>query len=137
MSVAACVFRNRRAFASDLLANGWDEGTGETLFSDDRAFNCSVAAEECIGNLATVAWLRTTLERTSARTSESLRATFLIDGSHSGDLIAKAEVPKIKESATSLLSQTRECDSEVIDFLRKVLRLCDAAEREDNPIVFV
>ena len=73
----------------------------------------------------------------STTTSESLKETFLIDSSHCGDVIEKPQMKKITKDTNFLLSEAKGLDSEVGDFLNKILRLCEAAEREDNPIVFV
>jgi len=115
---------------------GLDELTGETIFSDDRPYWESTVAKEFIGNITGVGWIRATLKEVDPANSLILRETFLKDGSHAGDTIELSEVPKIKESAAAILSSGLELDPEIAEFLRKVVRLCDAAQLEENPIVF-
>jgi hypothetical protein len=134
MSVSACVFRNSRNYASDEKMIGVDRRTGETMFSDDRAYYLSVAVQEDIGNVAGVAALASALRLSGE--SEALLQSFLINGSHSGDVIPCERIGAVAESASTLLSHS-QLDSDVVIFLKKVLRLCRAAQSEDNPIVFV
>lgn len=133
LGVAACVFRNSAKYANEDNVIGIDRRSGETLFSGDRAFNWGVVAEEFIGNAAEVAALADVLRL--SQESEPLLQTFLISGSHSGDVIPLDGIRSVAESASTLLSHQRE--PEVVTFLKKVLRLCAAAQSEDNPIVFV
>jgi hypothetical protein len=134
LGVAACVFRNSANYANEDNVIGIDRRTGETLFGDDRAFNWSVVAEESIGNAAEVAALADALRL--SQESEPLLLTFLIGGSHSGDVIPLDRIGFVAESASTLLSHP-QLEPEVAIFLKKVLRLCSAAQSEDNPIVFV
>ena len=133
LGIAACVFRNSAKHPNEDNVIGIDRRTGETLFSDDRAFNWGVIAEEFIGNAAEVAFLADVLRL--SQESEPLQQTFLISGSHSGDVIQLDRIGSVAESASKLLSHQRE--PEVVTSLKKVLRLCAAAQSEDNPIVFV
>jgi hypothetical protein len=134
LGVAACVFRNSANYANEDNVIGIDRRTRETSFSDDRAFNWSVVAEESIGNAAEVAALADALRL--SQESEPLLGTFLISGSHSGDVIPVDRIGLVAESASTLLSHPR-LEPEVVIFLKKVLRLCSAAQSQDNPIVLV
>lgn len=93
-----------------------------------------MAAEEFIGNAAEVAALADALR--FSQEGEPLLLTFLINGSHSGDVIPLDGIGLVTESASALLSR-HQLEPEVVIFLKKVLRLCSAAQSEDNPIVFV
>jgi hypothetical protein len=134
LSVAACVFRKGTNYANEDNVTGIDQRTGEILFSDDRAFNCSVVAEESIGNAAEVAGLANALRLIEG--SAPLLRTFLVSGSHSGDVIPLDRIGLVAESASTLLSHP-QLEPEVAIFLEKVLRLCSAAQSQKNPIVFV
>jgi hypothetical protein len=103
-------------------------------FAHDIWSNWSVVAEESIGNAAEVAALADALRLNQE--SEPLLLTFLISGSHSGDVIPLDRIGLVDESASRLLSHP-QLEPEVVIFLKKVLRLCSAAQSEDNPIVFV
>jgi hypothetical protein len=103
-------------------------------FAHDIWSNWSVVAEESIGNAAEVAALADALRLNQE--SEPLLLTFLISGSHSGDVIPLDRIGLVAESASRLLSHP-QLEPEVVIFLKKVLRLCSAAQSEDNPIVFV
>jgi hypothetical protein len=103
-------------------------------FAHDIWPNWSVVAQESIGNAAEVAALADALRLDQE--SEPLLLTFLISGSHSGDVIPLDRIGLVAESASRLLSHP-QLEPEVVIFLKKVLRLCSAAQSEDNPIVFV
>jgi hypothetical protein len=117
LGVAACVFRNSANYANEDNVIGIDRRTGETLFSDDRAFNWSVVAEESIGNAAEVAALADALRLSQG--SELLLLTFLINGSHSGDVIPLDRIGLIAKSASTLLSHPQ-----LFEKVRKTLWLC-------------
>jgi hypothetical protein len=134
LGVTACVFRNSTNDANEDKVVGIDRRTGRTLFRDDRAFNRSVVAGESIGNAAEIAALADALS--FSQESEPLLLTFLMNGSHSGDVIPLDRIGLVTESASTLLSR-HQLEPEVAIFLKKVRRLCSAAQLEDNPIVFV
>jgi hypothetical protein len=137
VSLTACVFKNHTALALDPLRIGVDAVTGETLFSDDRGYTYSVAVEERIGNISAVASLRALLEQVAADESRGIREKILFSGSHGGDFVAGDDVEEIYARATLLSSQAHRFDAVLLEFLGKIIRLCEVSRREGNPIVFI
>lgn len=93
--------------------------------------NFEIAHKERIGNYATCAHLLDLLGSDVAR--EALR--FILQSSRGGDTIPTDRVWIQRKAAEQLLSKSAVAD--LSRYAQQIIRLCEVAERENNPIVIL
>jgi hypothetical protein len=148
MGLDAAVYRQLEELPftrEDLRFISVDPRTGQVDFESAglfKAWNDKVkAVEKRIGNNALVNRLKTELERILGQSSSGtlLINKVLYNGTHSGDIIPRQDMPSLKHEIALVRGITEHLDSssELESFLVDIEELIAASERHKNPIVFV
>lgn len=121
-----------------------DPRTGQVDFEDAALFRAwsdkVTAAEKRIGNIASVALLKSELQKLLGRSSAQtvLIGKVLYSGTHSGDIISKDDLDSLKHEIALVRGISGlDMSSELQRFLVDMEELVAASERHGNPIVFV
>jgi len=138
MGLDAVVYRNGGS-VSGIYGGGVfesDSTTGEAVPKEGVAGEIPeevlVASRQRIGNVDQVGFLRQEVQRLLG--DSVLTCKVLYSGSHSGDVVAVAEFPKLRRELDVL---KRRRDVRLDSFLEAMDSLLAAGEAEQNPIVFV
>src|SRR6185295_6292368 len=140
MGLDAVVFRNAGKLAStyDVKIVGVDSQTGEAQVAPGDSARLPraalVAVRYRLGNLDEVARLREVIAGALKDPKSILMSKVLYSASHSGDVIGTGEVPGVRRELSVLMSMA---DARLDAFRSSMNELLDAAEAEQNPIVFV
>ncbi len=140
MGLNAYVFLSKAhlPFDADALGAEFDADTGEYFFSDtelDRKYSLD-ARTTCpkrIGNIAAVSQLREGARRVLGESSVVL-SKVIYSGTHCGDTL-KCEQFSALEQELALLRSSQP-SSAILEFIRDMEDLINAAKVERNPIVF-
>jgi hypothetical protein len=121
-----------------------DPRTGEIDFEGNQllfqTWHEKVRLAKRIGNIAFVDLLRAELEKILG--SSNLRSLLidrvLYDGTHSGDIIPKEDLPPLRREIALIRGLAGDrASSELESFLADIEELAAASEKNGNPIVFV
>lgn len=140
MGLDAVVFTNRKnlRLGADEKFALLDPKTGQTYFEDaktERKYRDQlVAAEDRIGNIATVGALRTEVLQLLEPGSFTVQKV-LYDGTHSGDRILIETLP-VLSAELDRLNKAGYMSPLLREFVGKLEGLVRAANQESNPIVF-
>src|SRR5437867_1354527 len=140
MGLDAVVFRNIRNLEA-LCGQGHfevDETTGEGLLKQYSKLriprDCFFAVEKRLGNVAEIASLRELIGTALDPGDSLILSRVVCSGSHSGDSIKLDDLPQLRDEVRLLKSQGMPG---LHGFLESLDALLEAAEAEQNPIVFV
>jgi len=147
MGVDATVYRRLDELPftkEDLQFVSVDPRTGQLDFDNADLFRTwgdkVKVVQKRIGNIALVNLLKAELQRILG---DSNSRTLLIDkvlysGTHSGDIISKADLASLKQEVAKIRESKGHPISKELDrFLSDMEELVVASEQHDNPIVFV
>ncbi len=146
MTLDARVYRNRKhlSFDPETLGAIFDEETGAVDFdvqfadtaAEEKYLDECIVVEKFLGNVHLVKALRE--EVSSVLPEDSVVQTaVLCNGTHTGDWIPVAEIPRLEQELERLLAVAKEKRSERLqEFVDKMSELVAAAKAEGNPIVF-
>ena len=140
MGLDALVFRNVRHL-EDRLGRGLfdvDGTTGEATVNESAGISAprsAFIAIRCrIGNAAEIAVLQRAVATLLSGHDSLILSRVLYSGSHAGDSIMPSDHPRLRLELSRLKASD---DSGTQLFIRAMESLLDAAEAEQNPIVFV
>jgi hypothetical protein len=138
MGLDAVVYRNAK-MVSELYgeeAFETDATTGEAVpvkgVQHEIRPEALVASEQRLGNVDQVGFLRQEVQQLLG--DSVLTRKVLHSGSHSGDVVAATEFPKLRRELDVLKERK---DVRLNSFLEAMESLLAAGEAEQNPIVFV
>ena len=147
MGLDAAVYRRLEELPftkEDLRFVAVDPRTGQVNFEDAalfRAWSDRVkVVEKRIGNIALVDLLKSELEGVLGESSSGtvLIGKVLYSGTHSGDIISKADLGSLRHEIALVRGiRGHRMSSELDSFLADMEELVSASERHGNPIVFV
>jgi len=92
------------------------------------------AVKKRLGNVAEIASLRELIGTALNPRDSLILSRVVCSGSHSGDSITLYDLPQLRDEVRLLKSQ---CMPGLHEFLESLDALLEAAEAEQNPIVFV
>ena len=140
MGLDAYVFLSKAhlPFDADALGAEFDSDTGEYFFYDtelDRKYSLEArtTCSKRIGNIAAVAQLREEARRALDEGSVVL-SKVIYSGSHCGDTLRSESFSALEQELALLRSG--QPSSAMLEFIRDMEDLINAAKVEGNPIVF-
>lgn len=118
-----------------------DAETGEIDYKESksglaRSTGDLFAARADLGNVAMVAWLQEEIGRRLSGHSLLISA-ILYSGSHSGDFIPLDQLDELEAELKALQLNPLPHPPDLVKFLTTICMLADAAQTEQNPIVFI
>ena len=141
MGLDAVVYRNRK----HIEMGGDDENaivepiTGEVYFEDRKLsrkyYRQREAVTHRLGNIAAIAELNDEVVRLIGSESVTV-GRILYSGTHSGDTIALKDLPKLSAELRAI-SQYGHGSPLLLEFVGAMEELIQAANCEDNPMVFL
>lgn len=143
MGLDAVVYRNRENLGLGLNQSWlrYDEETGETSLADDAPCEhlppeVFCAAEVRLGNISAIAAVREAI-KLSTPDAEFLLTRVVYSGIHGGDQIEVSELPalcaELDRVERAIIDENR---LDLAPFIADMRELAEAAEQEQNPIVF-
>jgi hypothetical protein len=140
MGLNAVVYKNRKNLPPEIAALPLetDSLTGEVYSVDDVRIEPRKvdALHKRLGNIAQIGHLRKILS--SGIDVPLLLSAVLQDGSHCGDVISVSQLPELQNELNLIGARPDLSQQEDISiFLQDMTELLQAAQREQNPIVFV